>query len=127
MVLFLVFYIIYKYVYPGSRLVDVRELTVDKYVLPDVGSFERENPANTAQIVDPEPTPVTGDDIELESPRPVLQPNHSESHEASDYENSKSDPRDEQRRYVLEILQGRRSRPRGFLSKMWSFVVSDEN
>jgi hypothetical protein len=80
--------------------------------------------------MDPEPAPVTGDDIELESPRPVLQPNHTESHGASDSEDSKSDlddPREEQRRYVLEILQGRKNRSRGFLSKMWSFVVSDEN
>jgi hypothetical protein len=72
---------------------------------------------------------VAGDIIELGSSEPVSQPNHTAVHKEADFEEGESDvddANDQQRRDVLETLQrGRRNRPRGFLRKMWSFVVSD--
>jgi hypothetical protein len=81
--------------------------------------------------MDPKPAPMAVDIIELESPEPVSQPNHTDGHMAADSQESESDvddAREQQRRYVLGILQGRRrNKPRGFLREMWSFVVSDKN
>jgi hypothetical protein len=56
--------------------------------------------------MDPKPAPMAVDIIELESPEPVSQPNHTDGHMAADSQESESDVDDarEQQRIKISLI-----------------------
>jgi len=145
-IIFLLFYSIYKYVFPRSESVDVRHLTVDKYVLPDIDAFEESRPNGDPDRVDsavrPQPGPYIYQlsDIERQTSRTAEAPMNNgkatvgnSSPEADDTESEDMDAEEEaqraqqrERQHILEVLEERPTRrSRSFLREVWSFIVSD--
>lgn len=145
-IVFFLFYFIYKYVYPRSESVDVRHLTVDKYILPDVGVFEESRPNDSINRMDSVVHPPFGPDIyqlsdiegqasrtaEVSTNNGKATVGHT-SPEADDNYSEEMDPEEEEdqtqqreRQRILDVLERRPTRlSRGFWGELCSFIVSD--
>lgn len=111
-------------------MVDIRDLTVENYILPDIGTFEKEQPVISAGVdVGLPELSSTHPDSEASAAdgRPVsshhIKPFTDMDSEAEDVEEDEQE-RERQREHVLNTLKRRPQRfSRGFWREAWSFVV----
>ncbi|KAF2187484.1 hypothetical protein K469DRAFT_772116 [Zopfia rhizophila CBS 207.26] len=127
-VIFAIFYLTYKYGYPRSYRVDLRDLTPDMYILEDVGSFEREKGEDAEELANQPPrVEVRPGVMELEAQRGGADANAAEDIAAElDPEEEAERARERQRQYVLDTLEMRQERTsRGIWREFWSYIISD--
>ncbi len=135
--LFAVLYLSYKYIYPRSSRVDLRNLTLEVYVLEDLSTIELESPLPT------QPTlryAMESHELAVQmggivSPTSTVENSHKEEQTCVNVELSTEvqeeieaqDARREAKERISQILRGRPKRlERGVLRELWSFVVTDK-
>lgn len=129
--LFATLYLGYKYIHPRSSSVDLRDLTVEDYVLEDLSTIELEGPSAIPPVqfhlVDAHEMASPVDGI-AESSSKAGQPYASvevsqEYHEESGVQNAAR----QERERIAQILRRRPRRlERGVWREIWSFVVADK-
>ena len=145
-VIFVTFYLVYKYITPRSFRVDLRDLTPSHYVLDDLDSLEQENPnTNPRKPSNANESHSVTSPVELESPwegpfvlgessrewgkaraDDVTQRELDLSPEMLDEVEAQRARREERQR-IHDVLERRSRRwERGFWREMWSFVVVEE-
>ena len=144
--LFAILYLSYKYIYPRSTRVDLRNLTVEDYVLEDLSKIEYEDSASSTTAAAAPPSPYPPKSYELDAQTDIVSPmsptfespfhNHKEetyisgvvelSAEAQE-EAEAEDARQRERERIAQILRRRPKRlERGVWRELWSFVVTDK-
>jgi amino acid transporter len=136
--LFVLLYMSYKYIHPRTSRVDLRNITVDDYVLEDLSSIELEGPTS----LPPVPRHHSGsyemdaqDDRVVSPTGTFLDPFKEEQTYVSVSMNADmqedlvaENSRQNERARVKQILERRPERlGRGILREIWSFVVTDKD
>ena len=133
--LFALLYLSYKYIYPRSPRVDLRNLTVEDYVLEDLSKIEREDPNLTASI-----SPYPPESHELDAQTDIVSPTGTfespfkeeayisvELDSEAQEEAEMQDAINKERERIAQILRRRPKRlERGVWRELWSFVVTDK-
>ncbi|KAJ4363567.1 hypothetical protein N0V83_009863 [Neocucurbitaria cava] len=135
--LFASLYLSYKYIHPRSSRVDLRNITVEDYVLEDLSTIELEGPTS----IPPVPRYPLGSH-ELDAQTDIVSPTGTfvspfkeepvwSSVEMSSDMQEEVEAQDARRRETERIAQILRRRPkrleRGVWRELWSFVVTDKD
>ncbi|CAO2651531.1 Nn.00g041010.m01.CDS01 [Neocucurbitaria sp. VM-36] len=135
--LFVLLYLSYKYIHPRSSRVDLRNVTVEDYVLEDLSTIELEGPSS----IPPAPRYPLGSheldaQTDLVSPTGTFESPFKEEPMWSSVEMSPDmqeeleaqDARRRERDRIAQILSRRPERlERGVWREIWSFVVTDKD
>ncbi len=142
--LFGVLYFSYKYIHPRSSRVDLRNLTVEDYVLEDLSKIELEGPDSRLSMnTMSSPYPVHSHELDVPPHSDIVSPTGTydspffakEDARYSSYEMSPEaqeeaeaqDARRKERERIAQILRRRPKRlERGVWRELWSFVVADK-
>ncbi|EMD63420.1 hypothetical protein GGP41_005918 [Bipolaris sorokiniana] len=140
-VLFVCLYLTYKYIYPRTSAVDIRNLTVEDYVLQDLSYIELEGPESVPHIPRPrfDSYEMDGQNDGIASPvNAMFQDPFKEegTWNVNVSANPDSDMQEEmeaeaarrnERARIRRILEQRPMRMgRGFWREVWSFVKTDK-
>ncbi|KAF1847508.1 uncharacterized protein K460DRAFT_392847 [Cucurbitaria berberidis CBS 394.84] len=134
--LFASLYLSYKYIHPRSSCVDLRNITVEDYVLEDLSTIEFEGPLSTSPVPH---YPLGSHELEAQtdmSPTATSESPFKEEHMYASIEMSSDmqeeiEAQDARRKETERIAQILRRRPkrleRGVWREIWSFVVTDQD
>ncbi|RMZ66987.1 Amino acid polyamine transporter I [Pyrenophora seminiperda CCB06] len=135
--LFASLYLSYKYIYPRTSRIDIRNLTVEDYVLEDLSSIELEGPASTPPIprhgfgwheMDAQNDKLVSPTNMFHNPFKEEQVHLSVSMDPDIQEQIETEAaRNNERVRIRQILERRPERMRrGIGREIWSFVVTDK-
>ena len=136
--LFALLYMVYKFIYPRSSRVDLRNLTVEDYVLEDLSSIELEGPASVPPVprhrygsyeMDAHHDGIVSPTSTFEDPFKQEQMHISVSMDPTMQEEMEAEAsRDNERARIRHILERRPERlARGVWREIWSFVITDKD
>lgn len=131
-------YLSYKYIYPRTSRVDLRNLTVEDYVLEDLSSIELEGPTSMPPVLRHRfgSHEMDAQNGNIVSPMGMFQDPFKEervhlsvSMDPDMQEEIESEAaRNNERAHIRQILERRPERMRrGVLREIWSFVVTDKD
>jgi len=131
-------YLSYKYIYPRTPRVDLRNLTVEDYVLEDLSSIELEGPVSVPPVprhrfgsyeMDAQHDGIVSPLSTLEDPFKQEQVHLSVSMDPMMQEEMEAEAsRNNERARIEQILERRPARlARGVWREIWSFVITDKD
>ena len=130
-------YLSYKYIYPRTSVVDLRNLTVEDYVLEDLSSIELEGPTSTPPIprhrfgsheMDAQNDNLVSPMDMFQDPFKEEQMHLSVNVDPEVQEEIETEAaRSNERARIRQILERRPERMRrGLFREVWSFVITDK-
>ncbi|KAI2488551.1 Amino acid transporter [Pyrenophora tritici-repentis] len=131
-------YLSYKYIFPRTSRVDIRNLTVEDYVLEDLSSIELEGPTSTPPVprhrfgsheMDAQNDNLVGPTGMFQDPFKEEQMHLSVSMDPDMQEEIETEAaRNNERARIRQILERRPERMRrGICREIWSFVMTDKD
>ncbi|KAI4690727.1 uncharacterized protein J4E88_002199 [Alternaria novae-zelandiae] len=131
-------YLSYKYIFPRTSKVDLRNLTVEDYVLEDLSSIELEGPVSVPPVprhrfgsyeMDAQHDGIVSPLSTFEDPFKQEQVHLSVSMDPTMQEEMEAEAsRNNERARIEQILERRPARlARGVWREIWSFVITDKD